>query len=28
VSEAFGFMEVIVGGVKEGVLSDLLKKYK
>lgn len=28
VSEAFGFMEVIVGGIKEGVLSDLLKKYK
>jgi len=28
VSNGFGFMEIIIGGVKEGILSDLLKKYK
>ena len=28
VSNSFGFTEIIIGGVKEGILSDLLKKYK
>lgn len=28
VGNCFGFTEIIMGGVKEGILSDLLKKYK